>query len=123
MAELWLVSADKSDVRIGKPVHDTKESALKEARQCAQKNPTSRIFVGKAETEVSMVLVEINGNDISPLPTPPPTQTPKPDREPSMEEILASIRRIISEDDGLTPPRPVVDCPPPPPPPPPPPIS
>ncbi len=44
----------------------------------------------------------------------------KTQQEPSMEEILASIRRIISED-GETPPRPVeVPEPPPPPPPPPP---
>lgn len=98
MTEQWIVAANKSDVYIENQVHDSEESAIAEAQKCAEKYPLRKFFVGPSQHEFSckLVLVQRSGEDLS-VSVVNQEIDPKP-VEPPMDEILASIRRIINED-------------------------
>lgn len=108
---MWLIGST-STVHINKTVFDNRDEAITEAKKYAQRHPQINFFVANVETTIccKLIISEKTGDDLKlSLISDKEVNVPIEKHEDGivpMEEILASIRRIISEDGDDTPLRP-----------------
>jgi len=96
MSDRWLVTL--VNATFNSSDHATKEDALVAAHKYINTYPYGKVYVSKIATiiEGKIIVVETNTEGKSSVYLAEEPQTKETVAEPSMQEIMASIRRIIN---------------------------